>query len=120
MQCGVVICHDCLVDWAVTTVKGIHVPENAESQNSNAWFTLKCSSSACERKYSISEIEEIIGPRKFEAVSFALSKRIIQSSEDYVACPDPECGSYSFFTDEFGDRFTETECRQSFQCSACN
>ena len=47
VQCGVVICHDCLVDWTVTTVKGIHVPESAESQNSNAWFSLKCSSSAC-------------------------------------------------------------------------
>ena len=80
VQCGVVICHDCLVDWTVTTVNQIHVPETEEAQKSNDWFSLKCSSSACEKKYTISEIEGILGPRKFEPVSSALSKRVIQSN----------------------------------------
>ena len=53
------------------------MPETDELKKNSSWFNLKCSSSACDKKYSISEIEEILGPKKFENVSFALSKRVV-------------------------------------------
>ena len=81
---------------------------------------MKCSNSGCSKKNTIAEIEEVLGARKFEQVSFALNKRVMQSSEDYTACPNPLCDSFGFFTDDHGDTFNESECRESFQCTACD
>lgn len=27
MECGSVICHDCMVDWTITTIESFHVPD---------------------------------------------------------------------------------------------
>ena len=96
------------------------MPDPQIVQENEDWFKLKCSNSACDKKNTVSEIEDILGPQKFEKVNFALNKRVMQNSEDFVACPNPHCSSFGFYMNEYGDTFNESECLDSFQCTACD
>ena len=77
-KCLSILCHDCLVDWAVATIKNLHVPE--------AWanidiLKLKCSSQNCDQTYSVNMLMQILNAKRFEQVSLELSRRVMQSSE---------------------------------------
>ena len=45
----------------------------------------------------------------------------MQSTDQFIACPNPDCSSFSFFADEVdGDDYNEVVCRQPFECPSCN
>ena len=58
----------------------------------------------------------LANPRKqnvssLEKVSFALNRRVMQGTDQFIACPNAECTSFSFFTDEqYGDEYHEVVC----------
>ena len=94
LSCGNILCHDCLVDWAVATINNLHVPDN---WNDVDLLKLKCSSQKCEEIFSVSKLMQILDQMRFEKVSFSLSRRVMQSAEQFIACPNPECNSFSFY-----------------------
>ena len=54
---------------------------------------------------------KILHPKQFESVSFALNKRVMQSSEDFIACPNTDCNAFGFYKDDqYGDEYHEVAC----------
>ena len=96
------------MDWAVATIQTLHVPE--------AWYNidilkLKCSTQNCEQVYSVEKLLQILDPKRFEKVSYALNRRVMQGTDQFIACPNSECTSFSFFRDEqYGDEYHEVVC----------
>lgn len=71
---------------------------------------LKCSNTQCDQIFTVGKLMEILEPSKFAAVSAALNKRVMQSSEDFIACPNQECPGFGFFSNEDGDAYHEVVC----------
>jgi hypothetical protein len=110
------MCHDCLVDWAVATIGSLHVPDVWQNID---LLKLKCSSRNCEEIYSVDKLMQILDPGRFEQVSFALSRRVLQSSADFIPCPNADCVSFGFYRDQFGDEYHEVTCGAPFECPSC-
>ena len=116
LLCTNILCHDCLVDWAVTTVSALHVPD-AHSQADI--LKLKCSTKNCEEILTVDKLMQILDPARFEKVSLALNRRVLQSSEDFIACPNPGCNSFGFYNNQDGEEYHEVACAEPFECQAC-
>lgn len=43
----------------------------------------------------------------------------MQSTEQFIACPSPECNSFGFYKDQFGDEYHEVACGEAFECPTC-
>lgn len=108
LTCLSIMCHDCLMDWAVTTIQSLHVPDAWQNLDI---LKLKCSSQNCQQVYTVKQLMKILHPKQFESVSFALNKRVMQSSEDFIACPNQDCSSFGFYKDDqYGDEYHEVAC----------
>ena len=103
LRCTAIMCHDCLVDWAQVTIEKLHVPE---AWNNIDLLKLKCSSQNCDEHFTVARLQRILDASRFERLSLALNKRVFQSSDQFIACPNAECSAFSFFCDEqYGDDY---------------
>jgi len=81
----------------------MHVPE---AWNNIDLLKLKCSTKNCEAIFTVASLQRILDPRSFERVSFALNKRVFQSSDQFIACPNSECQAFCFYKDDlYGDDY---------------
>jgi hypothetical protein len=61
-------------------------------------MTFKCTAKNCIRVQSVDTLYSLLPTDKFEVVSMALNKKLLQAdfSSDLMACPNPTCNSFGF------------------------
>ena len=114
MQCDLIQCNECLVEWAKTCVKKIYVAEGKDLPPLN----IPCANEGCKDMLSLDMLKMSLLPQYFEEVTKAMTVRMLQGqNEEFVACPNKQCQSFGFPGPNIEAPYFA--CSEPFQCQEC-
>ena len=93
LECELIQCNECLVEWTKTCVKKIYVAEGQDLPP----LSIPCAKEGCAHRYSLETLEVALLPEFYEEVCKAMTVRMLQGqNEDFVTCPNKQCQSFGF------------------------